>query len=87
MKILFYVQYLMGIGHVRRASVLSEALVAAGAEVTIAFGGFPVDIVKFPGARVIQLPPARAADSTFSTILARPGIPSTGRGKRTGPAG
>ncbi len=75
MKILFYVQYLMGIGHVRRVSLLGEALAAAGADVTIAFGGFPVDVVDFPSARVIQLPPARAADATFATILDEAGKP------------
>ena len=69
MKVLFYVQYLQGVGHVRRASLLAESLAAAGAEVTVAFGGFPVAFMAFPGAEVIQLPPARAGDLAFKTVL------------------
>lgn len=69
MKILFYVQHLLGIGHVRRASLLTGAMVEAGAEVVVLCGGFPVPGIDFGGARVIQLPPARAADAGFFEIL------------------
>lgn len=75
MKVLYYVQYLQGIGHVRRASLLAESLAAAGAEVTVAFGGFPVAFMAFPGAEVIQLPPARAGDVAFKTVLDDSGHP------------
>ncbi len=75
MKILFYVQHLLGIGHLRRASLLAEALVEAGAEVTVASGGFAVPGITFGGARIIQLPPARAADAAFSDVLDEAGRP------------
>ena len=75
MKILFYVQHLLGIGHVRRASLLTGAMVEAGAEVVVLSGGFPVPGIDFGGARVIQLPPARAADAGFSVILDESGEP------------
>lgn len=75
MKVLLYVQYLLGIGHVRRAALFAESLALAGAEVTVAFGGFPVKLVAFPGARVIQLPPARTGDVAFRTVLDETGQP------------
>ncbi len=75
MKVLFYVQHLLGIGHVRRAALISDALVAKGVAVTVAFGGFPVPGIEFAGARCVQLPPARAADSTFSDVLDETGQP------------
>ena len=75
MKILVYVQHLLGIGHVRRASLLTGALAEAGAEVTVLSGGFPVPGIGFDGARIIQLPPARAADAAFSAVLDESGTP------------
>ncbi len=75
MKILFYVQHLLGIGHVRRASLLVDALVEAGARVTVASGGFPVPGIGFAGAELVQLPPARAADAAFSDVLDESGTP------------
>ena len=42
MKVFFYVQHLLGIGHLKRAHTLARALRAAGFEVTLASGGLPV---------------------------------------------
>lgn len=75
MKVLFYVQHLLGIGHARRAALISDALVTKGAAVTVAFGGFPVPGIEFAGAHCLQLPPARAADSAFSDVLDDTGQP------------
>ena len=68
-RVLFHVQHLLGIGHLRRAATIARALVAAGMDVTVASGGEPVPGVDFGVARVVQLPPARAADAGFSTLL------------------
>jgi predicted glycosyltransferase len=57
MKAFFYVQHLLGIGHLRRAAVLARALRAAGFEVTLASGGAPVQ-----GIEVLQLPAASSPD-------------------------
>ena len=71
MKVFFYVQHLLGIGHLKRAAILARALADAGFEVTLVSGGAPV-----PGMRVdIQLPPASAADSSFKTLLDEAGQP------------
>ena len=44
-SVLFHVQHLLGIGHLRRAGAIARGLVAAGLDVTVASGGAPV-----PGA-------------------------------------
>src|SRR6202007_957034 len=74
-RVLFYVQHLLGIGHLRRAAALSRALVAAGAEVAFVSGGEPVPALDLGGARLIQLPPASAADAGFSKIVDEHGRP------------
>jgi predicted glycosyltransferase len=56
-KVFFYVQHLLGIGHLQRAATLARALEQAGFEVTLASGGAPV-----PGIDVLQLPPATSPD-------------------------
>jgi predicted glycosyltransferase len=68
-KAFFYVQHLLGIGHLKRAATLAAALRAAGFEVTLASGGMPVE-----GIPVLQLPPART-DSSFKYLLDESGNP------------
>ena len=69
MKVFFYVQHLLGIGHLRRAVTLAQALERAGFEVTLASGGKPVE-----GFRVLQLPPAQS-DAAFKQLLDEHGNP------------
>ena len=68
MKVMFYVQHLLGIGHLVRASRIASALVSDGQDVTMVTGGVAVD--GFPGPQVanIQLPPLRSADDSFSGL-------------------
>jgi predicted glycosyltransferase len=66
--VLFHVQHLLGIGHVRRAAALTRAMCEAGLRVTVLSGGEPVRGIEFSGD-VIQLPPARATDATFKTLV------------------
>src|SRR4051794_15407348 len=70
MKALIWVQHLLGIGHVRRAALIARAMAGAGLDVTVASGGFPVAEVGYGDARVVQLPPARAADKSFKHLVA-----------------
>jgi predicted glycosyltransferase len=76
MKIMFYVQHLLGIGHLVRASRISTALAAAGHEVTVVSGGMPV--IGFPPAGVAleQLEPLRSADGSFSSLVDETGAPA-----------
>lgn len=69
MKVLFHVQHLLGIGHVRRAAAIARALTEAGFAVTVAQGGFSVPGTDWGGAEVVKLPPVRSADTGFRTLL------------------
>src|SRR5260221_1318360 len=74
-RVFFYVQHLLGIGHLRRAAAIARALVAAGAEVTFVSGGEPVPTIDLDGAELVQLPAASAADSGFSAVVDAAGQP------------
>jgi predicted glycosyltransferase len=77
-RVFFYVQHLLGIGHLKRASILSGALREAGFSVTLVSGGAPV-----PGIDVdSQLPSASAADISFKTLLDDAGQPVDDAWKR-----
>jgi predicted glycosyltransferase len=62
-RVLFYVQHLLGIGHLARASRIANALADDDFEVTVVTGGMPVS--GFPGPRVrhVALPPITAGDA------------------------
>ncbi len=74
-RALIHVQHLLGVGHLRRALALGRALADAGAEVTVASGGMGVPNLPSDGLRLVQLPPARAADATFKQLLDETGRP------------
>jgi len=58
MKVFCYVQHLLGIGHLKRAATIAQALRAHGFEVVLASGGMPVRGIAVD----VQLPPAASAD-------------------------
>ncbi len=68
-RVFFHVQHLLGSGHLRRALGLAEALAAAGFAVDLVSGGMPEPGLKASGARLVQLPPLRAADASFSGLV------------------
>lgn len=72
---MFYVQHLLGIGHLKRASILAQAMSEAGLDVAVVVGGPAVDGIDFPGCARIPLPTATAADAGFSAILDEAGRP------------
>lgn len=67
-RVLFYVQHLLGIGHLARASRIATALKANHFDVTLVTGGAPV--VGFPaaGTHHVELPPVVAGKSGFSKL-------------------
>ncbi|SON57383.1 undecaprenyldiphospho-muramoylpentapeptide beta-N-acetylglucosaminyltransferase [Hartmannibacter diazotrophicus] len=67
-RVLFYVQHLLGIGHLARASRIAGALVDDGFDVTMVTGGAPVPGFPGPGVRHLALPAILAGDSGFSGI-------------------
>ena len=81
MKAFFYVQHLLGIGHLKRAAILARAISSAGFEVTLASGGTRIEM-PVEGFRFVQLPPAATADMTFRTLVDEDGQPVTEAWKR-----
>ena len=68
MRVFFHVQHLLGIGHLRRAATLARALAADGFEVLLVSGGAPAANLDLGRARLYQLPPLRAADTTLREL-------------------
>lgn len=67
-RVLFYVQHLLGVGHVKRAAAIARAA-ARDLDVHVALGGEPVALADFGAATLHQLPWTRAEDVTFATLL------------------
>ena len=75
-RVLFHVQHLLGIGHVQRAAAIATAMAERDdLDVTVLSGGEKVPGIGFSGARVVELPSARAADASFKTLLDARGAP------------
>lgn len=74
-RVMFYVQHLLGIGHVKRAAAISRALAEAGLPTTVVSGGAHVAGADFGAVRTIRLPPIHAADARFAELLDESGNP------------
>jgi predicted glycosyltransferase len=74
-RVLFYVQHLLGVGHLKRAELLAQAMTSTGLEVIIALGGPPLAEVPFARTQIEPLPPASIAGEDFSTLLDASGRP------------
>lgn len=70
---LFYVQHLLGIGHLARASRIARAMVDAGLRVTLVTGGMPVPGFPAAGIPHVGLPPVAVADGAFKGLVDRTG--------------
>jgi predicted glycosyltransferase len=73
-RVFFYVQHLLGFGHLRRAAVLARALAAGGFDVLLVSGGAPVPL-DVGRARLHQLPPVRARDEGLRELSRLDGAP------------
>ncbi len=69
LKVLFYVQHLLGVGHLMRAGTLTRALEANGIAVTLVSGGAPVPGFDSGATDFVQLPPTRAVDKYFKVLV------------------
>lgn len=73
-RILFWVQYLVGAGHLARAMRICETLAQRGFIVTLANGGMPQDMIATPaGVSLEQLPPVRARDLLMTELVDQDG--------------
>src|ERR1700754_426621 len=67
-RVMFHVQHLLGIGHLRRAATLARHFAAAGYDTVLTSGGTPVPGLDIGGARLVQLPWVRATDKLFKVL-------------------
>ncbi|MFI4999416.1 MAG: glycosyltransferase family protein [Reyranellales bacterium] len=79
-RVFFYVQHLLGIGHLRRAATLARALAAGGFDVLLVSGGGPTPLDLGAGrdlgvVRFHQLPPVRARDEGLRELTRLDGTP------------
>jgi predicted glycosyltransferase len=74
-SVLFYVQHLLGIGHLQRAARLAAAASRDGLAVTFVSGGEPVAALAVEAAHIVQLDPVRALDADFKTLVDAAGRP------------
>jgi len=68
-KVLFYVQHLMGVGHVFRAMRLVKAMTQAGLSVDLVYGGEPIPNLDAGDATVHFLPSLRAGTKVFREMV------------------
>jgi predicted glycosyltransferase len=68
-RVFFYVQHLLGIGHLRRAAILCRALSVDGFDVTLAMGGRPVSGMEIGGAELLALPPLHIGAHGFHDLV------------------
>lgn len=68
-RVLFYVQHLLGIGHVMRAGRVAEALARNGLAVTLVSGGMPVQGFDLPGVTQVSLPAIGLGNGGFGELV------------------
>lgn len=74
-RVFFYVQHLLGIGHLARASRIASALAEDGFEVTVVTGGLPVSGFPGPDIKSVALPAVVASNAGFSGLADEHGKP------------
>ena len=75
--ILFWVQHLLGVGHLARTAALARGAAAHGFAAHIASGGPGVPDICTGAAALHQLPALRAADASFRGLVSEHGAPVT----------
>ncbi|MBV8132340.1 MAG: glycosyl transferase [Alphaproteobacteria bacterium] len=75
-SVLFYVQHLLGIGHMQRTFRIADAVAREGIGVTLVSGGEPpLGPLCTQSARIVQLAPIKARDATFKELVGPDGQP------------
>ena len=74
-RVMFYVQHLLGIGHLARASLVCKGLVRQGLEVKMVMGGAPVEGFPGNGIDVAYLPGLKAGCMEFNALTDLTGTP------------
>jgi predicted glycosyltransferase len=76
-RVMFYVQHLLGVGHLARASRIARAIKDAGMAITLVTGGRPVPGFPGDGMAQVALPPIAVGDGAFSGLLDGDGKPAS----------
>ncbi len=74
-RVLFYVQHLLGIGHLARVSRIAAALARDAFDVTVITGGLPVPGFPGPDVKSVALPAVVASNAGFSGLADEHGNP------------
>lgn len=74
-KVLFYVQHLLGIGHLMRAKRIVLALRDKGFAITLVTGGMPLPEFQLSGVNHVQLLPMAVGGDNFNELLDSTGKP------------
>lgn len=74
-RVLFYVQHLLGIGHLMRANRIANALKDDGFQVTLVTGGVAVEGFATSGIKQVALPAIAISDGNFSQLVDADGHP------------
>ncbi|MDW8124541.1 MAG: glycosyltransferase [Geminicoccaceae bacterium] len=77
-RFFFWVQHLLGTGHLRRALLLAEALAARGGRVLLASGGPPAGFPPPKGTEFLQLPPIGSDGADLGRLVGSRGEPLGG---------
>ena len=67
-RVMFWVQHLLGTGHLERVRRIAEALSERGAEVHFVTGGVPLPGRMPLGVHIVQLPPVCVTDDSFKPL-------------------
>ncbi len=73
-RVLFYVQHLLGIGHLMRVRRIVLALRDNNFDVALVTGGMPVPGFDVPGVDHIELPPIAVSSTDFRTLVDTAGV-------------
>jgi predicted glycosyltransferase len=73
-KVLVYVQHLLGIGHLQRTALITSTLAYNGFDVTVVSGGIPEPLVHFGKVTLVQLPGVKT-NSAFTGLFMENGTP------------
>ena len=68
-RLMFYVQHLLGIGHVVRALRIARALMNEGFDVKLVMGGRPVTGMDLQDLDIFQLPPVQSGTDGFTDLI------------------
>ena len=75
LKIMFYVQHLLGIGHVFRAMRVAKGFARAGCQTHIIWGGKKIDSMDTTSINMHYLQAVHVADEDFKALLLDDGTP------------